>query len=90
VPIFAQALELARNGVAPGGSRNNLALAVDSGTTFDAAVDEAMRLVLADAQTSGGLLISITSEDASEYLARVTSARRIGTITQNGPLRVKM
>ena len=51
------ALELAADGFYPGGSKRNLA-AVSRFTDFGSAPEERVRL-LADAQTSGGLLIAI-------------------------------
>ena len=89
IPVFASALELARSGVAPGGTRDNLVQARDAGATFSDDVDEGLALVLADAQTSGGLLISIAAEDADRYLARFPSARRIGTIGGAAGIRVR-
>lgn len=89
IPVFAGALDLARGGVAPGGTRDNLEQARDAGATLDAGVDEGLALVLADAQTSGGLLISISAEDADRYLARVPGARRIGTIGGAPGIRVR-
>ena len=48
-----------RRGCVPGGSRRNLAFASKSSRCFDEGVGEAMRLVLADAQTSGGLVLVV-------------------------------
>lgn len=56
VPYLAGAREAARDGYVPGGSRRNLdwvAPYTDFGRT-----DEETRLLLADAQTSGGLLVA--------------------------------
>ena len=47
--------------MAPGGSRANLAW-VTPHVRFDDAVDAPARLVLADAQTNGGLLAAIAAE----------------------------
>ncbi|HXW75888.1 MAG TPA: selenide, water dikinase SelD, partial [Candidatus Eremiobacteraceae bacterium] len=59
VPVFDRVVALAAAGHAPGGTRANLEQALAAGTAFDASVDATMRLVLCDAQTSGGLLISV-------------------------------
>ncbi|PPS68127.1 MULTISPECIES: selenide, water dikinase SelD [Streptomyces] len=56
VPYLDGAREAVRDGFVSGGSRRNLAW-VDPHTRWGAAVDEEERLLLADAQTSGGLLI---------------------------------
>lgn len=86
VPVMPAARDLieADLNMVPGGTRNNLnhvAAAVD----FDAAISEAERLILADAQTSGGLLISCPPDRAGrleEALreAGAVIAARIGTI----------
>ena len=62
IPVLEGALGLADAGVVPGGTRKNLAFlerSVDWGE-----LDEGERLVLADAQTSGGLLIAATDQQA--------------------------
>lgn len=56
LPLLSRALELAGEGVVPGGSRRNLE---GSAVEWDASLTEAERLICADAQTSGGLLIAI-------------------------------
>ena len=93
VPLLHGALELASLGVAPGGSKTNLANALADGVTFDDAVEEAMRLLLADAQTSGGLLVAIAADDAERYqtqaAARGVRAAAIGTIVARPGLRVR-
>jgi selenide,water dikinase len=64
VPTLGFAVRLVADGHVPGGSRQNLAY-VSPHCRF-AGVDETRRLVLADAQTSGGLLIAVppTGADA--------------------------
>jgi selenide, water dikinase len=57
VPFLPGALRLAADGVVPGGSRRNLAY-VDEHVDWGA-LEEAERLALADAQTSGGLLMAV-------------------------------
>jgi selenide,water dikinase len=57
--------------------------------TFSPAVSQAMRLLLADAQTSGGLLISLPAERARALLTAlqargVRDAALIGEITGAG------
>ncbi len=85
VPILPGALELARAGCVPGGTRRNLAYA-SAVTRFDDALEEAHRLLLADAQTSGGLLLAIP-EDAAEELVRalrgsgIADAAIVGHVT---------
>ena len=62
VPLLPGVLELARADEVPGGSERNLAH-VAPVVTFDPALDQAQRLVLADAQTSGGLLMAVAADD---------------------------
>jgi selenide,water dikinase len=71
-------------GIAPGGTKNNLEFA-KAYTNFDPGVTQAERLLLADAQTSGGLLIACPGEKADELEAAlresgVIVAARIGVI----------
>ena len=44
--------------------------------------DETMRSLLCDPQTSGGLLVAVTPERASQYLSRVNGAVEIGEVTE--------
>lgn len=93
VPLLAGVLDLARAGVAPGGTRTNLANALAAGVRFDEQIDEALRLVLADAQTSGGLLVALAAADEARYIenaaARGVRATAIGTVTENNAIRVR-
>jgi selenium donor protein len=76
MPVLPFARRLARAGVAPGGSKRNLAY-VEPHTAFDAGLDEAERLLLADAQTSGGLLIAVPRAHESHLLAELRRARTL-------------
>jgi selenide, water dikinase len=82
IPFIPGALDLARRGFIPGGTRSNLAFVAPT-TDFDG-LDDLERLVLADAQTSGGLLIAVPNE-RSDALARRLAGRgvpgvRIGVV----------
>ena len=61
VPLIPGSLDLARTGVVPGGTKRNLAF-VHPATDFGDLTDPE-QLVLADAQTSGGLLIATQQPD---------------------------
>jgi selenide,water dikinase len=63
VPLLPGVLELAAEGVIPGGTMRNLEW-LGERVSMDPAIAEPLRLVLGDAQTSGGLLIAI--DPASE------------------------
>ncbi len=91
VPLIDGVLDLAASGVLPGGSKRNLETAasfVDFGDTSDV-----LRNVLADAQTSGGLLIAV-HPDRLEYLLETLAAERtdvaavIGSITERPGIRL--
>ena len=92
VPLFDRVLDLAGRGHAPGGTRANLERMTSLGTSFSASVSQPLRLALADAQTSGGLLVAVPHERADamlDALARggVNRAAIIGRITQERGLR---
>lgn len=61
VPVQPGVHDLVEAGVYPGGSARNLA-GVAPHVDFDPAVDEVTRKILADAQTSGGLLLSVAPD----------------------------
>jgi selenide,water dikinase len=73
LPFLPQAQELARQGVAPGGSRRNLEY-VEPWTSFDEVLEPWQRLLCADAQTSGGLLLCVSPERV-ETVVRALEAR---------------
>ncbi len=69
IPILDEARRLAAEGIAPGGTRRNLesvAAAVDFGS-----LSETDRLLLADAQTSGGLLIAVSPDRLDALLSQL-------------------
>jgi selenide,water dikinase len=87
VPLLPGALDLASEGVVPGGTRKNrsyLEGRVDWGD-----LPEAERLVLADAQTSGGLLVAASDRRAEALreglVARRVLAAEIGRTTEGTP-----
>jgi len=75
VPVIQAARDLIDTDIdiVPGGSRNNLRY-VERFVNFDPGLTAAERLVLADAQTSGGLLISCPAEKADELEASLADA----------------
>ena len=89
VPLLAKAAELAASGAVPGGTkRNREALAPHM--TFNPAVAEPVRVLLFDAQTSGGLLIAVEADRVNTLLAALEregtpAAARIGRITRGTP-----
>jgi selenide,water dikinase len=88
VPILPAAETFAGGDVVPGGTLNNLAY-VKPHVTFAPGVSRVRQLILADAQTSGGLLISVPAERADDLLAAlcargVRDAACIGQVTGPG------
>jgi selenide,water dikinase len=93
VPVLDGVVQLADAGVVPSGTRRNLTW-VQPTTSFAASVSTAQQLVLADAQTSGGLLLAVAPERSqaleSAMLAGGVSATRFGAVEggQTGAIEV--
>jgi selenide, water dikinase len=87
VPFLPGAAEFAADGVMPGGSRRNLAWAIDFVDT--GARDEIDQLLVADAQTSGGLVFGVDPSETSSVLAELAAtghtAARIGRAEAGTP-----
>jgi selenide,water dikinase len=85
VPLLPGALELAGGGVVPGGSRRN-AEHFGRFVSFAEGVPPPLRTLLFDAQTSGGLLMSVRADRVPKLLsaleARCASGTRIGTVEE--------
>jgi len=62
VPLFDFARRLAEDGVIPGGTRRNASY-VEPHVAYAKHLTEVDRLLLCDAQTSGGLLLAVAAED---------------------------
>ena len=94
VPVLREVVELAAQDVVPGGTKRNLAFAQEV-VDFDTAVDPVQRLILADAQTSGGLLVAVAPE-RTEDLQRALHANGvpvfadIGVITDDSSGRIRV
>ena len=83
LPFLPDAIALAGEGMMPGGSRRNLEAGthmLDAGTA-----DELSQLMVADAQTSGGLVFGVDPAHTDEVLSKLAdtghTAARIGTTT---------
>ena len=86
VPWFDGVRELAAKGAVPGGTERNLAAAARY-TRYDSRVSEVEQILLNDAQTSGGLLIAVASDQADRLLEALRreatpAAALIGEITR--------
>ncbi|NNM69650.1 MAG: selenide, water dikinase SelD [Gallionella sp.] len=73
VPVLSEALPLAQQGIGPGAIERNLA-SYGADVDFAAHVAVWQQCLLADAQTSGGLLVSVAPEAADEVLERFAAA----------------
>jgi len=73
VPIIPEAHELAGQSLFPEGSVKNYGF-MKSRADFSSSIGEGLRLLLCDAQTSGGLLISVARERSAELLDRLHAA----------------
>ena len=76
VPVFPEAMEYAKIGLIPGGASSNrdffsCRVEVDSG------VQALLVDLFYDPQTSGGLLVSLPSGDAEEYVATLKRENNI-------------
>jgi selenide, water dikinase len=91
VPVMDGADELASAGCVPGGSQDNLDFLMSGEVLqWDASIPEARKLVLADAQTSGGLLIAVPEQRSAQLLAALQRARTpvaavIGRVLREDP-----
>ena len=85
VPVLEGARELAEAGQIPGGSKRNRRY-VEPSVRFAEDVDEVTRALLADAQTSGGMLIACPPEQLGslrdELAARATPFYEVGVVTE--------
>lgn len=73
VPLLPRVRELADKGFVPGGTKNNF-IHVQKDVTFPDEMDQIDRWILCDAVTSGGLLISVSGEQASFMLDELKQA----------------
>ncbi len=88
VPIFPEARDYIVANIIPGGSINNLEY-VNEYITWEAKIDRSWKILLCDAQTSGGLLISLPENDAVELRTELNRAglhlaEIIGRIQEEG------
>lgn len=72
VPLLARARDMAERGAVPGGTRRNLE-ALEGAVDFGR-LDQVDRVLLCDAQTSGGLLIAVPPRDAAPLVAALERA----------------
>ena len=89
VPILDGARDLAEDGFVPGGTcRNKQSL--DPCITYDGSIGSEDRLLLCDAQTSGGLLFAVPAEKSQQLASALTAAgtlagTEIGEVLEGRP-----
>jgi len=88
IPFINGTTELAERGFIPGGSKQNFKTS-ENYTKFSESMSEIEKFILADAQTSGGLLVSLSENQANEFLNRFRDetgmeAATIGKIFEKG------
>ena len=92
IPFINSTENLAKNGIVPGGSKKNLSY-VSSKVDFSNDIKEYQKLMIADAQTSGGLLISISEKNVQSLIDELKnqgclSYNIIGTMKQKNKKRI--
>ena len=85
VPVFDKVTGFLKDGLCPGGTKRNLEYAAPNARFADS-LTEPQRLLLADAQTSGGLLIAVPQDKLAGLVADLKkrgtlAAAVIGNVT---------
>lgn len=83
LPLLPDTMALAEQGMAPGGSRRNLVGNIDLLDAGD--FDDNAQLIVADAQTSGGLVFGVDPSETDAVLAELAGAARIGRVVAGDP-----
>lgn len=87
VPFLPGAVELSRTGRFPGGTLRNLE-DLKGDVRFSKGIPEARRRLIADAQTSGGLLLAVPEAKLDELLTRLSGAAPVAAVigrVEEGP-----
>ena len=88
VPVLDGTRDLVAAGIVPGGTKNNLDYTAHS-VFYQPSISQVTRIILNDAQTSGGLLISVPPEKTKVLLDNLKNrgvkiANKIGTVKKEG------
>jgi selenide,water dikinase len=94
VPLLPGVLELIEQGVVPGGTQSNVEFVAPL-VEWDDAVAPAVRIALADAQTSGGLLIAVPPDRVERLVAALKAAGTkaaaiVGELAPGRPGRIRV
>ena len=76
LPFLPTVKELVEQGIVPGGTKRNLKFIKDK-VQFGEHITDIDKLLLADAQTSGGLLISLPADKAKKYISKFNKLSEI-------------
>ncbi len=92
VPLLPHARDMAARGAVPGGTQRNLTSLADA-VSFAVGVEETTRVLLCDAQTSGGLLIAVPPDKTEALVTALAreqapAAAVIGRVVAGPPGRV--
>jgi selenide,water dikinase len=88
-PLLPGAMDAAKAGAIPAGLKNNMDF-IACAVAEPEGLDEALRYLLYDPQTSGGLLIPVAAPDADALTAAIPGAKQIGRVVPRAekPIRV--
>ncbi len=94
IPVLDEVWDLARRGFIPGGTRANQKFLADA-IVWDPSISDSIRLILCDAQTSGGLLIAVDPGESDRLIETLKSkktlaAHRIGRIIEDSSAKVRV
>lgn len=86
IPLLDGTEELAKKGIVPGGTKSNYSWLGES-VSYSADLTEEEKLILCDAVTSGGLLVSLPKDEAEIYVQKlhengVVEAAIVGEVTE--------
>ncbi len=80
IPFIKNTKNFAQNDIVPGGSKNNLNY-YQSSIKFDSSIKKYQKFMLADAQTSGGLLLSVSDKHLKEVMTFLNNQNKYKTAT---------
>ena len=94
VPVLPGVWDLLEKNVVPGGTFRNMN-GVDDSVDWDEEISDQQRLLLCDAQTSGGLLIAVTREKVDQLISEletsgVETRALVGEITSENAGRIRV
>ncbi len=94
LPFLPTVEQLVQADVIPGGTRRNLEYA-SRHVSFNDSLSDNQKLMAADAQTSGGLLVALPADKAGEFCSKYNShsnlpAIKVGTFTESQKYLIKI